>query len=136
MWIAITWQRRRGRRGRGGEREDIMSEEDLVYVCVSDPVDINPELFCLWAKGFTPKECLEKMKEQSMSDIDMRGMVSQRQLHRLFRCIEKDITDQFRVFSMLEPSFRRPSLRAFRLQPIDDRVEMELAEIYFSIEDK
>eukprot|EP00471_Norrisiella_sphaerica_P011321 CAMPEP_0184496774 /NCGR_PEP_ID=MMETSP0113_2-20130426/34833_1 /TAXON_ID=91329 /ORGANISM="Norrisiella sphaerica, Strain BC52" /LENGTH=158 /DNA_ID=CAMNT_0026883567 /DNA_START=73 /DNA_END=547 /DNA_ORIENTATION=+ len=110
--------------------------EDLIYVCVSDPVDINPDLFRMWTMGYSPKETLEKMKETAMGEFDMRGMGSQRQLHRLFQCIEKDIIDQFRVFSMLELSFRRPGLRPFKLLPIHMELEKQLVEMYFDIDEK
>mmetsp|Transcript_6074 Transcript_6074/g.11414 ORF Transcript_6074/g.11414 Transcript_6074/m.11414 type:complete len:793 (+) Transcript_6074:44-2422(+) len=111
------------------------SKEDLIYVCISDPVDLNPKLLGYWARGYTQKECLEFMKEETMREYDMGGVISQRQLHRLFRCIEKDIFDQFRVFSMLEPALRNPALRPFKAQPIPLELERKLIAQYFAIDD-
>ncbi|GAB5370803.1 hypothetical protein AAMO2058_001524600 [Amorphochlora amoebiformis] len=110
--------------------------EDLIYVCVSDPVDLNPELFRLWARGKPTSECLEVMKERAMQDYDMSGLVTQRQLHRLFRCIEKDIIDQFRIFSMLEPFLRKPALRKFQVHPMSEDMEKLLVAYYFDMEDR
>eukprot|EP00472_Partenskyella_glossopodia_P010766 CAMPEP_0197530288 /NCGR_PEP_ID=MMETSP1318-20131121/31365_1 /TAXON_ID=552666 /ORGANISM="Partenskyella glossopodia, Strain RCC365" /LENGTH=435 /DNA_ID=CAMNT_0043086045 /DNA_START=129 /DNA_END=1433 /DNA_ORIENTATION=- len=114
----------------------VSSSEDLVYACISDPVDCDVTLFAKWVRGCTMKECLIHMKEQAMQKYEMRGLMSQRQLYRLFQCVEKDIIDQFRVFSMLESSLRRPALRHFRMQPINARLEKVLLAEFFAIEDR
>lgn len=102
---------------------------DTVYVCVSDPVEIDANLFRLWAEGYSADECFERVKQQAINQYEKSR--TQRQIHRLFQCVRKDVLDQLRVFEMLEPALREPALRPFKVQAVGPDQELLMVRRYF-----
>jgi len=59
---------------------------------------------------FAASEVFAHQKQQVFAEYDVKTATSQLQLHRLAQCIERDVEDQYRVFSMLKHCLHDPKL--------------------------